>query len=172
MKRREFAVLSGRTRRAWGGTVVARRRGSRPSLPPSCDDAGWERLVILPPPGPFCSADSLLILGGLAIEGQPAGPRVRAYRGMAIASFNGHSAKDRARRRPAWPGRARPGEQPRTRAVALLRQRPDLLRAVHQPGPAQRERGPIRQSDAQLRQRQQVVQLPDGYRPAGQRRPP
>src|ERR1700730_8794415 len=81
MKRREFAVLSGRTSRPSGATVVARRRGIRPSLPPSCDDAGWERLVILPPPGPFCSADSLLILGGLAIEGQPAGSRVRAYRG-------------------------------------------------------------------------------------------
>jgi hypothetical protein len=34
---------------------VARRRGIRTSLPPSCDDAGWERLVIFSPSVPFCS---------------------------------------------------------------------------------------------------------------------
>src|ERR1700730_19188084 len=150
MKRREFAVLSGRTSRPSGATVVERRRGIRPSLPPSCDDAGWERLVILSPPGPFCSADSLLILGGLAIEGQPAGSRVRAYRGTAIASFNGHSAKDRAHCRPDRAGRARPSERPRARAVELLRQRPVLLRAVHQPERAVGERAPLRVAVAQL----------------------
>jgi len=89
--------------------------------------------------------------------------------GTAIASFNGHSAKDRAHGRPDRAGRARPSERPGAGAVELLRQRPVLLRAVHQPEPAGCDRTPLRVAVTQLQRRHQGDQLPRRYRLARHR---